>query len=1069
MANSKVLSKDNQARIDIVEKLNKNIFVIAGAGSGKTAMLVNRMVSLIENGVDGNEVTIEQICAITFTINAAAEFLGRLKDVLNRRAKGDYLESDGWAGGLGPITEEKKRRDQKALDNIDLCFAGTIDSFDNLMLSEYPLNVDIPSSSSVLQGDEASAFYKKEYQRLSELYKDHDSFKAFVKLFSDPASVFSSSINEAINASFLNTKYTPPSKSIDQFVTDFKNKYEATLKKDIKAMVNAESIVNTSKESLDGYAKFRNKANKLSGNWDLKEILEVSEMLSDLKKITFTSAVLGLTYLDYPIAKKLYEFNEKSQIVDIIKEIKSTVHGYAVDFLLLCAEDVRKELKEQGRLTFDEYLYTFKELIKNDLNTVGSPIINHIRKRFKYFLLDESQDTSPFQYELFLFLNSTVPATSIDDVIMEKGSLFIVGDPKQSIYRFRSADIKSYNKVKGLFTNGNNAKNSEVLELTYNFRCSKSLCEYFNDQFVNHLTTELKDYTPIDNIDKRPDKNQGLYCCTSYVDVIKTIVDNPNYLINGKGPSSEPRTIKYQDIMIITKSVQDKLAVIQRELDKEGIPCYSDDDNHLGDYQIVEAIYAIYSFIAYPNVLGYEYNLLTSPLFDLDKKEALSTDRFLSLSNEQKKILDVIEECKSIIDPILLIDKIINDIDILRYVKSEKLEFAYFILNKFKEASMNKQILSIQDGAEFLKNLMVEAQERIASLQFKPNAVRLSNVHKVKGLEAPVVILIRAGIATNPGASITSHKDYASNNAYLIRLGKKDNPGSKNVSYNVDNSLSFADQLAEELNEKKEEEKRLKYVAVTRARDYLFIHDVPGARGGNFWKDLINESFFKDFTPDQTQIDKFDSNKVVVPDDQIYSTVKPVSVFDNSETYQVVLPSKLKLNQEVQSDEHVIKDQESNSAAEKGTLIHALLEIYVSSGMKYSKDDVIFETLNRFGLENNEDYKQLLSNVFESMTSGGYIQASGNKEDLFEILKAADETYCEMPFAYQDGSNIYNGSIDLFYKYKGEYFIVDYKTNYDGNNLDEKYALQLAAYKQAVKNTANIDASARIYHIDAKD
>ena len=1067
MATSKPLSQDNQARNDIVEKLNKNIFVIAGAGSGKTAMLVNRMVSLIENGVDGIEVTIDQICAITFTINAAAEFLGRLKEVLNRRASGIPNGADDWPGGLGVITDEKKARDKKALENIDLCFAGTIDSFCNLMLSEYPLNADVPSSSSVMQDDEASAFYKKEYQRLSELYKNHDSFKAFVKLFSDPANVFSTSINEAINASFLDAKYIVPTKSIDQFVIDFKNKYELGLKKDFKAMVNAEPIVNGSKESLNAYAKFRNRNNKLGGNWDLKEILEVSEMLSDLGSITFTSDVLGLTYLDYPQDKKLYKFKEDCPIVDIVKEIKKAIHGYAVDFLMLCAEEVRKELKSQGKLTFDEYLYTFKELIKKDLNTAGSPIIKHIKKRFKYFLLDESQDTSPFQYELFLFLNSLVPTTKIDDVVMEKGSLFIVGDPKQSIYRFRSADIKSYEKVESLFTNVNNANDSEVLTLTYNFRCSKSLCEYFNNQFTNCPSTKLDKYTLIDNIGDRPDKNQGLYTCIDYVDVIKTIANNPHYLINGKSKSDDPRKIKYQDIMIICKGVQDRLSVVSRELDKEGIPCYSDDDNRLNDYQIVEAIYAIYSFIAYPDNSGYEYNLLTSPLFGLDKKEALSTNRFLSLSDEQKKILDVVDGCRTINDPVSLLDKIINDIDILKYVTSKKLEFAYYVLNKFKEAYAGQQILSIQDGAEFLKGLMVEAQERIASLQFKPNAVRISNVHKVKGLEAPVVILIKAGIDNNPSSKITSHKDYSSNSAYLIRLSKRENYGSRNITYNIDNSINYENELTAELNEKKEEEKRLKYVAVTRARDYLFIQDVPGAKGGNYWKDLISESFFEEFVPDPTQIEKFNASRVVVPDNQVYGP-KASPVFDTNESYQIVLPSKLKLNSEVQSDEHDIKDQDSNTAAEKGTLVHALMEIYVSSNFKYSSADVVEETLSRYGQSRNDEYRQMLTKVINTMTSGGYPQVSGQKEDLISVLKNASEIYCEMPFSYQEGNDIYNGSIDLFYKLGDQYYIVDYKTNYDDTNLDITYENQLEAYKKAVKNIMGIDAAARIYHIDIK-
>ena len=1058
-------TKDELARNAIIEKRDKNIFVIAGAGSGKTSMLVNRMVSLIENGVDGKDVTIDQICAITFTVNAAAEFLERLKNVLSRRSKGNVSADDKRPGGLGDTNAIKQAKDKKALQDIDLCFANTIDAFCNLMLSEYPLNAEIPSSSEVLEEEDAEAFYKKEYKKLAIKYKDDESFKAFLRFFSEPATVFASSINDVITSTFLKTVYNKPTQTVDDFVKDFKRKYEITLGNDLALLLNASSIVNIkSKESSDAYVSFENRAKKLMGNfgkWDLKDVLDVSYLLGDCKKMAFTSDVSGTTYINYIQSGKLYKFSEISGIYEITRIIKEMVYSYSLDFLLKCASDVRSELKNQGKLTFDEYLFTFKELIKKDLNTKDSPIIKHIRNRFKYFLLDESQDTSPFQYELFLFLNSTVPASEIDDVVMEKGSLFIVGDPKQSIYRFRNADINSYNRVKNLFTNSNNKKNSLVLELTYNFRSSRLLCEYFNDQFGEG---SLKDYTPIDNLSFRPNQNQGLYYIDDYVNVIKTIVNNPNYLVNRKNKDDDPK-IQYKDIMIICKSKQDKLSVILDALDAEGIPCYSDDDNHLGYYPIVEALYAIYAFIVNKDNLGYEYNLLTSPLFRLTKEEALSTNRFLSLSIEHQALLNTIRSCDTTDNPVLLMDKIINDIDILKYVGSQKLEFAYYVLNKIKEAFAEQKILSLKDGADFLKDLMNNSQERIASLKFTPNAVRISNVHKVKGLEAPVVILSRTGVDNSPGLKVASHKDYSTHESYLIRLSRRDSGGKASFSYNIDNSATFKDEVDIEVSEKLEEDKRLRYVAATRARDYLFI-ELGG--NSNFWDGLFNDHFFRNFVYDQAQIDKFDSNKSFVKDDEIYPANRPLPVFDSDESYSVVLPSKLKLNTERESEEHVIKTDADNVAAEKGTLIHALLEIYVSSGMRYSKEDAIFETLNRFSLNNNKAYGEMLSDVFDVMTSGGYTQSNGDKEDLFEILKGADEIYCEMPFAYQDGTNVYNGSIDLLYKYKGEYFIVDYKTNYDGNNLDEKYALQLDAYKAAVKRIVGINATARIYHIDTK-
>ena len=289
---------DNLYRKSIVEQLGKNMFVIAGAGSGKTTMLVNRMVSLIEKG----EATIDKICAITFTINAAAEFLKRLRETLSRRANGEVVDEDSYDGGLGVIDKNTKQgqeimeRDAKALADINLCFAGTIDAFCNLALAEYPLDADIPSSSSVLQDEEEiKALYKQEYARLSKKYNNDPCFKLFIAMFKNPAKVFADAIGEVIEASFLDIQY-PQTIPLDQFVKDFKSKYESDIKADFKELASAkgELTLNTLLgevcPGVELFDKFERRYKRFFVNWDVEEVFELPSLSSIFSsKLRFNS------------------------------------------------------------------------------------------------------------------------------------------------------------------------------------------------------------------------------------------------------------------------------------------------------------------------------------------------------------------------------------------------------------------------------------------------------------------------------------------------------------------------------------------------------------------------------------------------------------------------------------------------------------------------------------------------------------------------------------------------------------------------------------------------------------
>ena len=1076
---------DEQARNAIVKELDKNIFVIAGAGSGKTSMLVNRMVSLIENGVDnqGNPVTINQICAITFTVNAAAEFLDRLSKVLKRRAEGKHNPSDDLPGGLGTIDQNKQERDRIALQNIDLCFAGTIDSFCNLILSEYPIDAGIPSSSSVLMEEEATLLYKQEYVRLSHEYsvKNDESYNAFVRLFSKPAETFSKSIKEAISVSFLNVYNPKPTKSLDDYIADFKAQYESSVKTDLKAILNAESCLKSSAGSLAAFSKLKTDSSTfLSSSWGLNEILKLRYLSSTLGEITFSSdpnVSSCIIFTDQSKGNKgnLFKYDETSPLKIAVDEIKTMVHSFAIDFLLSCAVEVKKKLKGEGKLTFEEYLYTFKELVKQDAVKADKPIISHITSRYKYFLLDESQDTSPFQYQLFLLLCSKNHATDIQNVDLIPGSIFIVGDPKQSIYRFRNADINSYNLVKSLFkepTPADPNPTNIVLELTNNFRSSGLLCSYFNSLFSQNGKMPLLDYKNITNIaQKRTTKNEGLYLFEQYVDVIKSLYHNPNYQIdltqnvdiNGERKQIVvgTRNIEFKDFMIIT-SGKKNLHKIVTELADNKIPCYSEDDNQLQLFAIPEIVYAVYCYVAYPDSQTYYHNLVTSPLFGLERNEALSTANGLKLNSNHKKIIRIIDSFRGITNPVLLLEKIINEMELFKYVNSLRTDYAYYMLNKLKEAYSSNKVSSLQDGVQFLEELISEPQERVAMLNSEPDAVRIANVHKVKGLENPVVIILKSGTKANE-LYVNRHVDFINNQACLIRIGKGEN------TYDSEDLITFQNEIAFEANQADLESYRLQYVAVTRARDYLFVQQPDGRNKA--WEGIITDDF-QPFVVNEPTILAFDDminkTKIITDSTKIYGSCNNAQFIKNP-SYELVLPSKLAINHNGQSN-MPIPNQTVNTAAEKGTLIHSLMEIYVLSNMKYSNDEAVEEVLSRYGFSQNNGYRQLLMNAIDAMTSGGFIQENGQKEDLFAILKQAEEIYCEYPFYYLDNSvnppKLFNGTIDLLYKINGKYYVVDYKTNYDTTDLSATYQYQLASYVKALKETIGVDSEARLYHID---
>ncbi len=1038
------LSIDDNSRIKILNEINKNFFVVANAGSGKTSILVNRMVAMIESGID-----ISKICAITFTKAAATEFLDRFQKTLRERENTPDTYKAKYKGDLGPSSDEKRNYCKNALKNINQCFLGTIDAFCNQVLSEYPLDAKIPSSSAVIDEDEEVKAYLKEYTEISkdetsEIYK---SFLNFNTVNKNAQNVFSNSIGDIICASSLNIQFDVPKKSLLAEFEKIKITYEKDIIRDIEELSKCKGYVTDEQKYLDYYAEFDKQVGYFKNEWTEENFIDlIIDIYKKVKNLRFTEepSTKIIKFSPMKSGKAFVYDGDINSLTDLYNDILNIRYNYSLEFLLKVADIVRKKLKKEGKLTFNEYLLTFREMLINDMNN-GMNIIKHIRGKHSYFLIDESQDTSPFQTELFLYLTSSIKALKKEECKPIPGSLFILGDPKQSIYRFRGADVPSYLNTKALFENVFDKNENEVLIMTKNFRSTTLLINYFNDAFKN-----MDNYYQIP-VESNIKGTTGLYLYNNYVDVIKEMLNNDDYQVEAKdGDNKVLRAPLYKDFMIITKG-KDKHDEIIQTLKENNIPCYVEGCFSISGTDIIKSVYAIYNYVANKdNNTNALYDLLVSPIFGLSSEQIIGKKKE-DLPDDIINELNKLEELSNIDSPIILYDQILTNIELFKKVDFSNMEYAYYVLEALKDAYNNTLISSFDDALVFIENFVLSKQERVMSMDFKPNAVKIANLHKVKGLEAPIVILIKAGTGSK---APTIRNDYIENKSYIMQTGEFTyKSGSKD--YAIKTNI-FQNESILEKEEQKLENERLKYVAATRARSYLLIDN---SSRNSFWSSLVTDDF-KEFNI--TSPKDINPNKIKIED-----ACDSIDInFNNESTYEIKSPSKLELEKVKSKYSDPDLDNYKNIDSRlKGTVIHRLMELIVSSKFSMKKEELINNIKSEFETYNiNDDYLDILNNVYDIMTNGGYEQENNREKDILSILKRA-KCYCEIPFSYKDGNEIWYGNIDLLYELDGKWFIVDYKTNFENKNLDKEYEKQLNAYKKALKTIKNIDAEAYIYHI----
>jgi len=415
----------DQADRDLVtDALDTTLFVEAGAGSGKTTALVRRVVNLVLGGVP-----VGCIAAITFTEKAAAELRHKIRQALTEAAAAD-----------APATSLAAQ----ALSDLDLAPIGTLHAFARRLLNEFPVEAQLPPQFGVLDEVQSATAFQERFTDFLETLLDDPQSVRLVELcqydhFGIEKGVRQMAEDFQANWDLVAERVSP---SLPTPVADLP--IQANLAQLCTAVAGFEPPPNDSQNKV--CALFAERAQLLAGSLPLSELLRLLVEMSGSKaagnaakwKQHHGSAdVLPA----FKAAVAAAAATAKAAMPGVNEERRLTLGALLRDFTLQSVE--LRQL--DGELEFHDLLVLARRLV-----ATSTEVREQLHQRYTHLLLDEFQDTDPIQLELAVRITAeprNQPNGATGDWRSLRplpGRLTVVGDPKQSIYRFRRADIAQF-------------------------------------------------------------------------------------------------------------------------------------------------------------------------------------------------------------------------------------------------------------------------------------------------------------------------------------------------------------------------------------------------------------------------------------------------------------------------------------------------------------------------------------------------------------------------------------------------------------------------------------------------
>jgi ATP-dependent exoDNAse (exonuclease V) beta subunit len=828
-----LLPPDHAQRARVTTALDATLFVEAGAGSGKTRSLVERIVALVT--VAG--VPMGEIAAITFTDKAAAE----LRDRVRRTLEGVAQQESGLVAD----------RAHAALGELDGAAVSTLHAFAQRLLTEHPLAAGLPPRVEV--ADELTsqlAFEERWATYLDELL--------------DPARLASQPDDELALVLLLDARR--PIEALRDIALEFERNWDLVAEHvhgrarpplaplDVGPLVGpllavaAERVHGDDGDKLVAdLATIESLAQQLAGTTELRDQHRVLGRLGGLKPAKGNKQKWkGGPYrndLD-PLRRQVDD--ELAACRAAAREVSEAalrrLAAHLAEFTLAAAQERRRE----GRLAFHDLLVLARGLLRDPVHGQATRAILH--QRYTRLLLDEFQDTDPIQLEIAVLLGVD-PAVGAAEAAAGgagawpvPGRLFFVGDPKQSIYRFRRADIATF-----LATPGRLA--AEPVTLSANFRTTGAVVAWVNGTFARLITEEpgaQPAYQPLTAVretdlagpavltfggvhhDKPPAPAMRAREVADVAEVVRRAVGSWEVVC----ADGERRPARYGDVAILipTRTILDPL---EDALDESSIPFRTESSSLAYASREVRALLLALRAIDDPSDDLALVSTLRSPLFgcsdaDLLRWRAERGARWSTVTGELPARLDgddPVHDAMVVLRalaaerywhaPAELLDRLVRDRRVLEVAAGQRRardvwrRVRYLIdqARAWREAG-GRGLRDYLAWAYRQASDSIRVTEAVLP-ETDHDAVRIMTIHAAKGLEFPIVVL--AGLTTQPRSS----------RAGVDVIWTPAGPQLRLDDTFVTRDYEVTRQLDEQLDE--HERRRLLYVGCTRARDHLAV------------------------------------------------------------------------------------------------------------------------------------------------------------------------------------------------------------------------------------------------------
>ena len=484
---------DEAARLRVRHETKRTLFVSAGAGSGKTRELVQRIVGLVA-GADGtgdDGIDLPRIAAITFTNAAASELRDRVREELTRARDGTAHHSE--------LSEGQRARCREALTRIDAASIQTLHSFAQRILALYPMEAGLPPELQLRDEVAASIAFEERWRRflerlLHEGAGDPEAAECVVRAFTlgmttDHLRKLAVAFHEAWDR-LRGCTFAPvaaPSLDATEILELMAEAWDRLPEvsdtgddgyKQLCALERTIEKIATSQALLDGA---RTPDDRAVAEDDLLRALTSQSLKVSKGNRSHWSDTEALKTI-----KTCTRIAEELRVA-LLDGLRAAVLPPLLNAVAQFVADYQADRLREGTLEFHDLLVLARDLLRSNPQVRGE-----LARRYAVLLIDEFQDTDPIQAEIAVLIASDDPKAGEKawaDVAVPPGRLFFVGDPKQSIYRFRRAEIDVYLAAMQRF---GGQDGQDLVSLSQNFRSTPSVIAFANGLFERLFALDRK-------------------------------------------------------------------------------------------------------------------------------------------------------------------------------------------------------------------------------------------------------------------------------------------------------------------------------------------------------------------------------------------------------------------------------------------------------------------------------------------------------------------------------------------------------------------------------------------------